>query len=142
MLIATGMLLMTLDQLCAQPNNNGADAFDRYQSATGGVLDANTGLLRITSAQFANLKSLFFTIGGRAFEFTANAQIWPRSLNTFIGGTAGSIYLIVNDIGTPTGSGLDFINGDTFFERFYTVYDTTNSRIGVATTPFTTATTN
>ena len=142
MLIATGMLLMTLDQLCAQPNNNRADAFDRYLSATGAVLDANTGLLRITSAQFANLKSLFFTIGGTTFEFTANAQIWPRSLNAFIGGTASGIYLIVNDLGTSSGSGLDFINGYTFLERFYTVYDTTHSLIGIATTPFTTATTN
>ncbi|KAI9441945.1 aspartic peptidase A1 [Lactarius psammicola] len=126
-LIATGRLLMRSN---------------RYKAATGAVNDASTGLLRITSAQFANLQSLFFIIGGTAFEFTANAQIWPRSLNTFIGGTAGSIYLVVNDIGTPSGSGLDFINGYTFLERFYTVYDATNHRIGIATTAFTTATTN
>ncbi|KAI9439326.1 aspartic peptidase A1 [Lactarius indigo] len=118
------------------------DAFNRYKSATGGVLDASTGLLKITSTQFSNLQSLFFTSGGKSLEFTANAQIWPRSLNTFIGGTAGSIYLIVNDIGSPTGSGLDFINGYTFLERFYAVFDTTNNRVGFANTPFTTATTN
>jgi cathepsin E len=76
------------------------------------------------------------------YEFTANAQLWPRSLNTFIGGTSGNIYLIVADLGTPTGHGLDFINGYTFLERFYSVYDTANSRVGLATTPFTTATTN
>ncbi|KAI9452783.1 aspartic peptidase A1 [Lactarius psammicola] len=118
------------------------DAFNRYKTATGAVNDAATGLLRITSTQFNNLQSLFFTAGGRAFELTANAQIWPRSLNTFIGGTSTSIYLVVNDIGTPTGSGLDFINGYTFLERFYSVYDTTNNRVGFATTPFTTATSN
>ncbi len=128
--------------MCTRANDTRADAFNLYKSATGAVLDASTGLLRITSAQFANLKSLFFIIGGTAFEFTANAQIWPRSLNTFIGGTASNIYLVVNDIGTPTGQGLDFINGYTFLERLYTVYDATNSRIGIATTPFTTATTN
>jgi cathepsin E len=77
------------------------------------------------------------------FELTANAQIWPRSLNTVIGGTAGSIYLIVNDLGTPTpAQGLDFINGQAFLERFYSVYDTANQRVGLATTPFTKATTN
>ncbi|KIJ33337.1 hypothetical protein M422DRAFT_264729 [Sphaerobolus stellatus SS14] len=38
------------------------------------VLDSSTGLLRFTTAQFANLKSLFFTIGGTTFELTANAQ--------------------------------------------------------------------
>jgi cathepsin E len=73
---------------------------------------------------------------------TANAQIWPRSLNTVIGGTAGSIYLIVNDNHSNSGSGLDFINGQAFLERFYSVYDTANQRVGLATTPFTTATTN
>lgn len=40
------------------------DALTRYRSATGAVNDANTGLLRITAAQFANLQSLFFTING------------------------------------------------------------------------------
>ncbi|KAI0296358.1 aspartic peptidase domain-containing protein [Multifurca ochricompacta] len=118
------------------------DAFDRYTSATGAVLDATTGLLTITPAQFANLQSLFFTTGGTTFELTANAQIWPRALNTLIGGTSGKIYLIVNDIRTSTGQGLDFINGYTFLERFYSVYDTENHRVGLATTPFTTATTN
>lgn len=29
-----------------------------------------------------------------------------------------------------------------FFQRFYTVFDTTNSRVGFATTEFTEATTN
>ncbi|KAH8984538.1 aspartic peptidase domain-containing protein [Lactarius hatsudake] len=118
------------------------DAFNRYKTATGAVLDGTTGLLKLTSTQFSNLQSLFFTAGGTSFELTANAQIWPRSLNTFIGGTTGSIYLVVNDIGSPTGSGLDFINGYTFLERFYSVFDTTNNRVGFANTPFTTATTN
>ncbi|KAI0634025.1 acid protease [Trametes polyzona] len=118
------------------------DALQRYQRATGAVLDRNTGLLRITQAQFQKLQSLFFTINGVNFEFTANAQIFPRSLNTAIGGNANSIYLIVGDIGTRSGSGLDFINGQTFLERFYAVFDTAGRRVGIANTPFTTATTN
>ena len=40
-----------------------ADAFDTYQTLTGAVLDSNTGLLRLTPDQFANLQSLFFQIG-------------------------------------------------------------------------------
>jgi cathepsin E len=99
-------------------------------------------LLSITSEQLANLQSLYFTIAGTTFEFTANAQIWPRSLNSAIGGSPGGIYLVVSDLGTSSGSGLDFTLGYTFLERFYTVYDTANQRVGVATTPFTTATTN
>lgn len=49
--------------------------------ATGAVPDPNTGLLRLTPAQFANLQSMFFTINGTTFEFTANAQIWPVSFS-------------------------------------------------------------
>jgi len=118
------------------------NAFTQYQSLTGAVADGRTGLLRVTSTQFANLKTLNFLIGGTTFGLTANAQIWPRALNTDIGGVAGNIYLIVGDIGTNSGSGLDFINGQTFLERFYSVFDTTNKRVGLATTPFTAATTN
>jgi len=76
------------------------------------------------------------------YELTPNAQIWPRSLNADIGGTAGNIYLIVNDLGSPSGRGLDFINGYGFLERFYSVYDTTNKRVGFAATPYTKAITN
>lgn len=55
------------------------DALAKYQAATGAVLDDDTGLLRITSAQFSALQSLFFDIGGVEFELTANAQLWPVS---------------------------------------------------------------
>ncbi|PSR75643.1 hypothetical protein PHLCEN_2v8934 [Hermanssonia centrifuga] len=119
-----------------------SDAIAAYEAATGAVLDETTGLLTITSAQFANLQSLFFQIGGETFEFTPNAQLFPRALNTAIGGQADSIYLIVGDLGTESGEGLDFINGQSFLERFYLVFDSGNSQVGLATTPFTDATTN
>ncbi|KAJ7849379.1 family A1 protease [Mycena olivaceomarginata] len=118
------------------------NGFTKYKSATGGVADANTGLLRITATQFAALQNLNFVIGGVTYALTPNAQIWPRSLNTAIGGSASSIYLVVADWGSNSGQGLDFINGYAFLERFYSVFDTGNKRIGFATTPFTTATTN
>jgi len=119
-----------------------SDAFQSYQQATGATLDQTTGLLKLSTADFDNLQSLFFQIGDTTFEFTANAQIWPRSMNSALGGEEGSIYLIVADIGNNSGSGLDFINGFGWLQRFYTVFDTTNSQVGVATTPNTDATTN
>ncbi|KZT08681.1 aspartic proteinase precursor [Laetiporus sulphureus 93-53] len=119
-----------------------SDAFSRYQQATGAVQDENTGLLRITADQYDQLESLYFNIGGQIYEFTANAQIWPRSLNSAIGGSSDNIYLVVTDIGSDTGSGMDFINGLTFLERFYSVFDTGNSRVGFASTSYTNATTN
>ncbi|OCH85904.1 acid protease [Obba rivulosa] len=121
-----------------------SDALKRYKSAVGASneADPDTGLFTISAASFAQLQSLLFHIGDTTFEFTANAQIWPRSLNTAIGGNANTIYLIATDIGTDTGSGLDFINGMVWLERFFLVYDVGAGEVGLATTTFTDATTN
>ncbi|KAG1851512.1 aspartic peptidase domain-containing protein [Suillus tomentosus] len=118
------------------------DAFNKYQSATGATLNEDVGLLQISSDQYDQLSSLYFTIGEVTYELTPNAQIWPRSLNTAVGGDANSIYLVIADNGSPSGSGEDFTNGYCFLQRFYSVYDTTNSRVGFATTQYTDATTN
>ena len=75
-----------------------SDAFQTYQTSTGATLDQTTGLLSITEDQLNNLQSMFFSIGGQTFELTPNAQLWPRSLNTLIGGTEDSIFLIVSDV--------------------------------------------
>ncbi|EJC98896.1 acid protease [Fomitiporia mediterranea MF3/22] len=119
-----------------------SDAFSAYQRATGATMDQATGLLKLSSSEFNNLQSLFFQIGGTTFEMTPNAQIWPRSLNSTLGGDDNSIYLVAADNGTNSGQGLDFINGFVWLQRFYTVFDTTNSRVGVANTQFTDAETN
>ncbi|KAJ7601049.1 acid protease [Mycena floridula] len=118
------------------------NAFQAYQKATGAKLDSQTGLLTVTEAQYDNMQSLIFNIGGTSFELTKNAQIWPRTLNSTLGGQEGQIYLITADLGSDIGQGLDFIDGFGFLQRFYSVYDTTNSQVGLATTPFTTAETN
>ncbi|KAG2048392.1 acid protease [Suillus hirtellus] len=118
------------------------DAFEKYQSATGATFNEEVGLLQITSDQYDQLSSLYFTIGEVTYELTPNAQIWPRSLNTAVGGDANSIYLVITDNGSPSGSGEDFTNGYCFLQRFYSVYDTTNSRVGFATTQYTDATSN
>jgi len=118
------------------------DAYNKYVKATGAKLDSTTGLLKITSAQYSALSSLNFKVGSNTYSLSPNAQIWPRSLNTYIGGTSSGIYLIVGDLGSSSGEGLDFIDGYTFLERFYSVFDTTNKRLGFASTAYTTATTN
>ncbi|KAG9312005.1 acid protease [Chiua virens] len=105
-----------------------------YQSAIGAVHDSKTGFLRITSSQYSALKTLKFTIGSASLQLTPNAQIWPRSLNSVIGGDPNSIYLNIVNSGNPSGTGLDFILGLVFLERFYTVLDTTHQRIGFADT--------
>ena len=46
-----------------------------------------------------------------ALEWTKNAQIWPRAMNSELGGEEGGIYLVAQDNGQQSGQGLDFING-------------------------------
>jgi len=41
----------------------------KYQSATGATKDSATGLLTTTEAQFTNLQSLHFNIGGVCYYF-------------------------------------------------------------------------
>ena len=111
---------------------------------TGAVFDKATGVPSITPEQYNNLKSLFFEIGGVTYELNANAQIWPRALNTHIGGQQESIYLVLFDLGTRSLSSgtLDFIIGMTALQRIYSVFDTTNARVGLAKTKFTDANIN
>ncbi|KAL1696605.1 aspartic peptidase domain-containing protein [Schizophyllum commune] len=108
------------------------DAYRAYMASTGAVEDQQTGLLRVTAEQFENMQSLTFTVSG----------LWPRSRNAEIGGTPDGYYLIVANIGSNSGQGLDFINGYAFLERYYSYYDTKDSKMGFATTKYTNAVVN
>jgi len=85
---------------------------------------------------------LNFLLSQNTYSLTANAQIWPRTLNGLIQGSNNYIYLVIETIDRADAVYFNFILGYTFLERFYTAYDTTNRRIGIAPTPWTTATTN
>lgn len=76
-----------------------SNTFQQYLQLTGGVVDQITGLVKLTSAQAASLSSVFITIGNIAYEFTANAQLWPRILNTAIGGVPNATYSVIGDVG-------------------------------------------
>ncbi|KAJ7143511.1 acid protease [Mycena crocata] len=118
--------------------------FKAIQEATGAEVDPTTQLLTVTEDQYNNkMQSMFFKIGDEKYELTKNAQIWPRSMNATIGAPADKICLIFADMGDiSVGDGLCFINGFTWLQRFYSVYDTTNCQVGFATTQYTMATTN
>ena len=91
--------------------------------------------LALTLISFLLLNQVHFTL-------TADAQVLPQSLNVPIGGVANKIYLIVQDIGHDSGTGLDFVFGIVALQRFYCVLDTGNQRIGFAQTCFTNASIN
>ncbi|KII85700.1 hypothetical protein PLICRDRAFT_145569 [Plicaturopsis crispa FD-325 SS-3] len=114
-----------------------SDAYKNYQKATNATLDQSTGLLSLPATKLATLKSMFFHINGVPYELTANAQIWPRALYSVIGGTPDNIYLVLGDLGQNAGAGIDYVAGLVFLERFYSVYDTKNQRVGFAATNFT-----
>lgn len=71
------------------------------------------GLLKITPDQYKNLQPLNFHIGKNTYTLNANAQIWPRSLNTAVGGDQNSIYLIAADL-KMSSVVMSFINGYAF----------------------------
>ncbi|KAG2361605.1 aspartic peptidase domain-containing protein, partial [Suillus spraguei] len=120
-----------------------SDAFERYQAATGGTMNAANGLLQISLRQYFRLRNLYFNIGRETFIFIPNAQIWPRSLNYRLYGGDDDIFLIVKRLESPTGSGLDFINGYVFLQRFYVVFDgSIRPRVGFARTLYSRATSN
>ncbi|KAG2071241.1 aspartic peptidase A1 [Suillus decipiens] len=118
-----------------------SDAYQRYRRKTGAKYDRATDLLTISKKQYGALRNLNFHIGEQTYSLTRNAQIWPRSINSQIGGQTDSMYLVVCDLGSVGGQE-DFSLGYVFMQRFYVAYDATNSRIGFAKTAFTAATTN
>lgn len=122
------------------------DAFNRYKDLTGATTDSATGLLKISNDQYDKLESLYFKVGKAKFELTSNAQIWPRSLNTVIGGSSDTIYLIVGDVSTTYQSSPLDCHADFFYvislERTV-VQDSTSSagtRSSSVSTQFTTRT--
>ncbi|KAB5591305.1 hypothetical protein CTheo_5264 [Ceratobasidium theobromae] len=119
-------------------------AFKAYSDALpGSKIDNATKLLEIPKESVGKMQSLFFAINGVSYEFTPNAQLWPRALNTALGGKADAYYSVISaltDFEADTGS--NFINGYVFLQRFYSAYDASKSRIGFATTSSTYAIVN
>ncbi|KAJ6570655.1 family A1 protease [Mycena vulgaris] len=115
-------------------------AYLLYESLTKARLDPSTGLLTVPS--MSNLQNLIVKMGGRQFPLIPNAQIWPRMLNTAIRGQSNQIYLVVADLGTEEGAGLDFVLGMVFLQRYYSAYDYDNGLIGLSETAFTGAISN
>ncbi|KAG2069257.1 aspartic peptidase A1 [Suillus decipiens] len=118
------------------------DAYERYRVATGGTLNLENGLLQISLQQYNQLSDLEFHMGTILLKLVPNAQIWPRSLNYKINGGENDIFLVVKSLTTPTGAGLNFINGYVFLQRIYTVFDSGKRRVGFAPNIFTQASTN
>ncbi|CAE7189071.1 unnamed protein product [Rhizoctonia solani] len=109
-----------------------SEAFQLYSGALpGSKMDKATGLLEIPEESIGAMKPLFFIINGVSYELTPNAQLWPRTSNTILGGKANAYYSVVS---SHDKLGHSFIMGYPFLLRFYTAYNVSNSKIGFAAT--------
>jgi len=100
--------------------------YDKFLSDSGGKLDNDSGLVKYTTKPTGNL---VFTIGGTAFTLTPNDYLVPEDQYTNFGVSGSDYYSYVNDGGDETPSA---ILGMFFLTNFYSVFDTTNSRVGLA----------
>jgi len=93
---------------------------------TQGVTSRSPGL-----ASFSNKPSQNFTIklGSVSYPLTPAQYLVPRAQYTDLGLDHRYYYSWINEGGIPK---IDFIIGQKFLENYYSVFDTTNSRLGFA----------
>jgi hypothetical protein len=101
--------------------------YTKYLKASGGKLDATTGLVKTTKKPTKNFS---LVVGGTTFTLTPDQYLVPEAQYTNFGISGTGYYSYINDGGS---SSPDTILGMTFLENYYSVFDTDNSRIGLAT---------
>lgn len=103
------------------------NAYNKFLSATGGSTDSSSGLAVFSSKPTSNFGIKF---GSTTYTLTPAQYLVPTSQYGEFGLSSGKYYAFINDGGS---SGVDTIIGQKFLENYYSVFDTTNSRIGFAT---------
>nr|POE59383.1 polyporopepsin [Quercus suber] len=101
-------------------------AYNKFLSATGGTTDFNTGLASFTTRPTANFGIRF---GSTTYTLTPAQYLVPTAQYSEFGCSSGKYYAWINNGGS---SGVNTIIGQKFLENYYSVFDTTNSRIGFA----------
>lgn len=102
-------------------------AYNSFLSATGGTTDSSSGLSSFKTKPTANFG---ITFGSKTLTLTPSQYLVPQAQYGAFGLSNGKYYSWINDGGN---SGVNSIIGQKFLENYYSVYDTTNSRIGFAT---------
>ncbi|OAA70777.1 Peptidase aspartic [Akanthomyces lecanii RCEF 1005] len=101
-------------------------AYSKFLSASGGKNDASSGLASFTKKPTANFS---IKLGSSTFTLTPAQYLVPQAQYSFFGLSSGKYYAWINDGGS---GGVNTIIGQKFLENYYSVYDTTNARIGFA----------
>ncbi|KAL6818037.1 putative aspartic protease [Trichoderma sp. SZMC 28013] len=102
-------------------------AYNAFLSAAGGKTDSSSGLAVFSKAPTSNFAIKF---GSTTYTLTPSQYLVPTSQYSFYGLSSGKYYAWINDGGS---SGVNTIIGQKFLENYYSVFDTTNGRIGFAT---------
>ena len=102
-------------------------AYNKFLTATGGSTDSSSGLASFSTKPTSNFNIKF---GSTTYTLTPAQYLVPTEQYSFYGLTSGTYYAWINDGGS---SGVNTIIGQKFLENYYSVFDTTNSRIGFAT---------
>lgn len=102
-------------------------AYNKFLSAAGGQTDSNSGLAEFSKKPTANFG---ITFGSTTYTLTPSQYLVPTAQYSYYGLSSGKYYAWINDGGS---SGVNTIIGQKFLENYYSVFDTTNSRIGFAT---------
>lgn len=102
-------------------------AYSAFLTASGGRTDTSTGLAIYTTKPTGNFGIKFGTI---TYTLTPDQYLIPTAQYANFGLTTGRFYAWITNGGT---SGVNTIIGQKFLENYYSVFDTTNSRIGFAT---------
>lgn len=102
-------------------------AYNKFLSAAGGATDSSSGLARFSTKPTSNFTIKF---GTTSYTLTPAQYLVPTAQYSYYGLTSGKYYAWINDGGS---SGVNVIIGQKFLENYYSVFDTTNSRIGFAT---------
>lgn len=102
-------------------------AYNAFLTATGGKTDTTSGLAVFTTKPTSNFGIKF---GTTTYTLTPAQYLVPTAQYSVFGLTTGKYYAWINNGGT---SGVNTIIGQKFLENYYSVFDTTNSRIGFAT---------
>ncbi|TGO57000.1 hypothetical protein BOTNAR_0211g00060 [Botryotinia narcissicola] len=102
-------------------------AYNKFLTATGGRTESASGLAVFTTKPTANFSIKF---GTTTYTLTPAQYLVPTPQYSTFGLTSGKYYAWIND---GRSSGVNTIIGQKFLEQYYSVFDTTNSRIGFAT---------
>ncbi|OAA37603.1 Peptidase aspartic [Beauveria brongniartii RCEF 3172] len=108
-------------------------AFNAFLKASGGTLDQN-GLVSYTQKPTSNFS---ITFGSTKYDLTPAQYLIPKEQYANLKITDSSkFYAWINNGGNGTDQDgnptTDTIVGQKFLEYYYSVYDTTNSRVGFA----------